>query len=534
MGRFGWSCWFAVALFVVFACTRSNGACVTNTGICSYDNCKNGGGSGRTPQCMQTPRGLLCGNYYSDGTLYYSVPGVVGAFGSGTCTGYNWSSYYVRYNAFSCTYTACDTEEEYNLYRCEQNPNLEGCIPPCTEKDSTWIDCKTTFRWYIGQNREIAVSSVTTTERKDCETTQSVETYENKTCDELFMPDSSELKCAGSFGEYVTLENGKGQQWRCKADGECAVALAKYGLGECASPFVKSSSSASPSSSSGEIYSSSEIEMSSSSAETDSVENPNNGISPQDLEFVKDSFYMVDTNFQAVRENQISIGAGVNNIGTKTEQLLNNSYDIKDLLGQINNKDFSPNINVGSPDVNVNVEGDTIILNLPDTTAPTSSETGIPDSMKIYLEQTWEYAKSAFLGFNNWDSTRSDGGYLTDKQKDDLDNELKDKIKSLVSGDSGGLGDFKDSAFAIINKLDIMNLPQGSGGCPAVLEADVVFDLPLVGSVSAPPIGQYICTPLSFLNVSIWQLAKTFVRLVVSILCMFFLFKCATGTLKEG
>lgn len=508
MTKKGWLVWGLLALFVVLACGKSWAGC-------NWEPCGSAGCYLKDCSSSYCPSGAGY-SFYKTNYLYKCW------YSGGVC--------YARQVAY-CTGSTSYVADSLNCVSSGKDWKNGGCVN-CTERDSTWSECRTTYHWDLQEGVNKPYTGVFTTRRVNCETTQDTALYAGKTCEDVLKPDSSDVKCMGSYGEFVTLENGRGQTWRCRADGDCNLALTKYALGQCPSPYGSSSSAdsselggggGSPSSSS------SGLEVSSSSTGLDTL--------PNNLDFIKDSFFMVDTNFLKVRENQEMQGALQNHLANNTDELLINSYDVKELLRQINNKEINVNVPKDTNIVNVSVnvqegERDTVIVNFPNDTLP-SQNIGLPDSVKEMAGQVWQYAKDAFLGFDDYDSTKPEGGYITDEQKRALDSEIQQKIDGILSGDSGNIKAVKDSAFGIMNKLNIMKLPGNSGGCPAVLSQEVIFSFPFVGDVTAPPLGNYLCTPVGFLSVSLWQIGKVLVRLVVSVLCMFFLFKCATGTLKE-
>lgn len=202
-----------------------------------------------------------------------------------------------------------------------------------------------------------------------------------------------------------------------------------------------------------------------------------------------------------------------------TQTIANNTSKTNSLLTDIKNKPRDTTIVNVSGDTNiVNVGGDTIIVNVG------GDSVGRP----------WDTAGAVAGARSSWDS-------LT-RALDSLPNPdtiHTGPVDSLVTGVVGSLDSgvgriYRDTIDGLITQ-GIANSTlsgQGSNTCPAF----IMQSYPLtIGSITFDltqhvKLGQYLCNPVIG-GKSAWDIGRTILRIVVAIGCMFFLFKCATGTL---
>lgn len=149
----------------------------------------------------------------------------------------------------------------------------------------------------------------------------------------------------------------------------------------------------------------------------------------------------------------------------------------------------------------------------------------------------WDTA-TATAGYKNsydsaaayWDSTAAAADGDTIPSAGEMMQAYKDGFVSFRDSGAGKM--YRDTLGAIAEKfIDNGTLTgSGSNSCPSVLTRSMTFN---IAGITANPnltLGTYLCTPV-FGGVTGWTLGRTLLRALVSIACMFFLFKCATGTL---
>lgn len=223
--------------------------------------------------------------------------------------------------------------------------------------------------------------------------------------------------------------------------------------------------------------------------------------------------------------NTNNISNKTNNINDKINNISNNTNNIKNALDSIKNRPRDTTIVNVAGDTNI-VYGDTIIVN--DTlNFPIDSNPGEP----------WDTSGGLVASFQNLlDSTIH--GIDTLPNWDTIHRGPVDSIgKSVISTwDSGAGRYYKDTMDAWMSS-GIQNSVlsgQGSNNCPAFLMSSypmtigsITFDL-----TQNVKLGQYLCQPVIG-GRSGWEIGRTILRIIVSIGCMFFLFKCATGTINE-
>lgn len=210
-----------------------------------------------------------------------------------------------------------------------------------------------------------------------------------------------------------------------------------------------------------------------------------------------------------------------NNISNNTNNINKNLNNISGKLDNIANRPRDTTIvNVGGD--TIIVQGDTTIVNFPiDSTIgePWDTSGGLIADMKAVFD-------SAIAGNDtlpNWDtihrgSVDSIGGSM------------------VTTFDSGAGKFYKDTLNGWINNglQNSVLSGTGSNNCPAFLMSsypmtigNITFDL-----TQNVKLGQYLCQPVIG-GRSGWEIGRTILRIIVSIGCMFFLFKCATGTINE-
>lgn len=459
---------------------------------------------------------------------------------------------------FRCNYTVC-----YCSDKCSNDSLL------CVRSGNPWIsaECRcdvcmepdTTFResscaYDVQQGKYLNI--VNTITRTNCEVTVKEDKYYSLTCDTT-CNENSELTCMGSIdGVTVYLRSCNGKVSRCEADGSCDAAIRKVASGECENPNdpPNPNSSGSANSSSSEAGSSS----------------GGNSSGSGDWEWLKDSLHVIHIeemetndylmNFQPFitgTYDQVTDIAGtahdINNnilnsldylsdIRTNTGNTANNTNNINSkltntnqLLTDLNNKSWNVNVR---PEITV--EGDTTIVNVQTDTA--HSGAAILDFLKGMFngaDTTNNYNPNDTAGMG--DSARSmlDGmagmGDTVPNMHDSLAGAVQsyknrfDSVGAQVGRITG------DSLASWNNKLLNNGVLQGNGSnsCPSILNTPFNVKIGTIDYTTTKTLGMYLCTPISPFNVTLWTLARVILRAVVSIACMWALYRCVLG-INEG
>lgn len=392
-----------------------------------------------------------------------------------------------------------------------------------------------------------------------------------------FLPTS---RCYATIGSTCYMSDYRsGNTFSCECDGSCqhALDLQVHGQG-CRNPYPQTDSSPSSSDSGGDTPGSSDSGNSSDSGSSSG----SGGGSDKDY---TDQLNQIIANTQGIMnntgdisqwtqttmdnttdiKNEVSnLSIDVSHINTNTANTANNTYTTAENTGAINNKlsttnqllediknkNWQPNINVAGDTniVNVAVGGDTIIVNVGG------------DSLNINVDTT--KAPAEILGFlrgvfgdttNNFnpDDTAGSGAQIEG---------VLNKIDSLVgegipvmNGDSvgnamnslktNGLGAIKDTinGSAISDSMTAWGLKitdngyitgQGSDNCPEILTRTWQVRFPIgTGGVDVDigPLGVYLCRPVAGMGITFWALCRVILRAMVAIACMIWLYKSVLG-----
>ena len=228
----------------------------------------------------------------------------------------------------------------------------------------------------------------------------------------------------------------------------------------------------------------------------------------------------------------------------------NNTETANEFLRAIANKDWNPTINVAAPVVNV--AGDTNIVNV---------------SVDVQGGDTAR-APAAILSFMKDTSGIATYEQLFEQQKDEWDTRA-DSIKSSVRGFLDSMahedtswakhGSDVDSMVSVTGTnfrayMDtIENMPfndtlnrwvgmivdngkisgSGSNDCPSLLTRHHILTIGQV-SVDVGSLGGQLCTPIAGLNVTLWAVARAFLRFVVAFGCMVWIYCEVVGVKTTG
>lgn len=439
---------------------------------------------------------------------------------------------------------------------------------------------------------------------KNCEPSSRSWEYFSPQCDSAGA--DTAWRCIGSIdGVHVQLQSQKFGTRICDADGSCAAAQIMNIEGKCRGGQSSSSqggggSSSSGESSSSEGFSSSSEGGDSSGSSSDSGGNGSNGWE----QWMKDSLGAIHWDISNIAGWTSGIYDGVwemsgtaHDMNTNLIQINESTAGIDDkmssaneYLRQIAGKNFNPTINVGSPDVNVNVDTDGIQARQDKTRDTLHHTNEILDGLGGKLEDI-----KGLLGSSGSDTIRKD----TSKAPASIDSALKywgnrnNRTFAAAGLDTTGWGSTNDSARAAIDSVlsradffgslgcdttdgkkcdgsiigadglatatgemqatygelrdsltggayaDSLRLwgskftgngvltGSGSNSCPSVISRTYRVDL-MEGVGYDFTLGTYLCAPI-FGQVTAWSLCRMLLRATIALACMWFLFKCATG-----
>lgn len=360
-----------------------------------------------------------------------------------------------------------------------------------------------------------------------------------------------------------------GRTYSCECDGSCTNANMGQVTGlRCRNPYpqpTQSSSSesgggsSSPSSSdSGGGSSSPSSSDSGSSSPSSSPSSGTSGDYTEQLnQLIANTLGIMDNtqeisqwtqqtmnNTTDIKNSMTEIGVDISNVRNNTQQTAQNTSSIDDklsitnsLLNDIKNKEWNPTINVNPPEVNVNVAGDTNIVNVDTSKAPA---------------EILETMRTAFEGEGSDSDTNGTGaiidgfmraaeslvGDTTEYKK------VGDSVGQAIDGlydkgfgairDTLGQSAIADSMGAWAEKLTDNGVISGSGSdqCPSVLTRtwNIQFPFGLTNvPVTVGPLGVYLCNEVAGMGITFWALCRVILRAIVAIGCMMWLYKSVVG-----
>jgi hypothetical protein len=261
---------------------------------------------------------------------------------------------------------------------------------------------------------------------------------------------------------------------------------------------------------------------------------------------IKNSLSEIGVDVSHIRTNTENTATNTAQVATNTNNIDNKLSTTNSLLQQLNNKNWSPNINITDTNI-VNVDNE-VIINGDTAKAPS---------------EILSFLKGVFGGMDttaNYDTTG--WGRTNDSAKAQLDSALKkgDWVTSLGCDTTGGRkcdnsvigahgldsaksslkatfaqfgdtlknGAFGDSLKNWSNKFTAGNISgSGSDNCPSVLSRNYHIEL-VQGAGFDLTLGRFLCQPLVG-NTTGWALCRLLLRASVALACMWFLFHCATG-----
>lgn len=334
--------------------------------------------------------------------------------------------------------------------------------------------------------------------------------------------------CMGCFGGNCMVTCSDGSNRTCVGDFEnCTDLKNSPTWTECTAPNSSPSSSGAGSSAAGSSASPSSQEnaIDGLNALIDTVHHSNelqevgHGIMRDGMEQNKNFFDDVRGFFGGLMSQITGIFSNTDNISKNTNNINKGVNNIANKLDSIKNRPRDTTI-VNVAGDTINITGDTNIINI-----PIDSSIGEPwDTSGGLVGMLTGAFDSTFTGLDtlpNWDTIH------------------RGSVDSIGRGitavwDSGAGKFYKDTLGKWMSS-GIQNTTlsgTGSNSCPAFLTSSYVIN---IGSISVDltrnvKLGQYLCTPV-FGGRTGWELGRTLLRIIVAIGCMFFLFRCATGTI---
>lgn len=334
--------------------------------------------------------------------------------------------------------------------------------------------------------------------------------------------------CMGCFGGNCMVTCSDGSNRTCVGDFEnCTELKNSPTWTECTAPNSSPSSSGAGSSAAGSSASPSSQEnaIDGLNALIDTVHHSNelqevgHGIMRDGMEQNKNFFDDVRGFFGGLMSQITGIFSNTDNISKNTNNINKGVNNIANKLDSIKNRPRDTTI-VNVAGDTINITGDTNIINI-----PIDSSIGEPwDTSGGLVGMLTGAFDSTFTGLDtlpNWDTIH------------------RGSVDSIGRGitavwDSGAGKFYKDTLGKWMSS-GIQNTTlsgTGSNSCPAFLTSSYVIN---IGSISVDltrnvKLGQYLCTPV-FGGRTGWELGRTLLRIIVAIGCMFFLFRCATGTI---
>lgn len=542
---------FVVALVMVLlvAVSSSWSACVKErfTFTRSSYNCDE---CGSAPNCS-TP--IETGGYFRLGGREISTPQCL------YLDAFTWDcpSRHYWITGVECEYTyRCKTQAEADslahIINCQNNPLDPSCK---VEKDTTIIAC----------NENIAPDGTTYSQIYDCSCKAldgqltscggSTSVVPSRDCRLIKEKQGACSKngyqvgansgthqnlgeCYAVVGSRCYFEDPQTKNtFSCECDGSCSYGLLQLAQGSCKNPYFRGSSS------SGDTLSFSSSSVAGSSSSNDDPMSSGGGVSssgtaPQDSSGDLEYDYYAElgniiANTQLINYNVEALNVKANKTNEHLESIDNKMTINNDLLNQIANKDFSPQ-------VNVNVSSDTakspaLILNklngLIDTGEVDTNDLlgglniGRLQNEQDSLQRFWDTKTDIFA---NCDTTGGkDCSNIFGLDSSRTTQELRTAFNSLM--DTLQNGAFGDS----VKKWQSYLMPSalsgsGSNTCPAILQKS--FPVAIGGiSFTIPSLGSTGLCGTMIGGLTFWAFVRLLLRLFVGFACLFAVYRCVVG-----
>lgn len=244
--------------------------------------------------------------------------------------------------------------------------------------------------------------------------------------------------------------------------------------------------------------------------------------------------HAINSSLDSIRNSNKSVNGHVQSMDGKLTQT-------NSLLDSLTKKEWGVSVEVAGDTIinNVNVQGDTNIINVTTDTSKAPAEI-------LGLLQ------NALQGEGNSSDTNGMGAQI-DGWMGKIDDLIGDTSKIRMNGDSvnhamdnlysGGYGAIRDTLgnSSIADSMDAWTNElvdngkisgDGSDQCPSVLSRTWRVDFPIGNStvgVDIGPLGRYLCNDVAGLGITFWALCRVILRALVAIGCMIWLYKTALG-----
>lgn len=377
--------------------------------------------------------------------------------------------------------------------------------------------------------------------------------YYSVTCDTSCTEDS-EITCLGSIdGVNVYLRGCNGRVTKCAADGSCDFAMQKVALGECENPNDppnggSSDSQGSSSSQGGNSSGGGDLDWLKDSLRVihetnrDGFEDVNNNL--ENIQpFVAGTYDQVTDIAGTVHDINSNLLTGfefLNDIKENTGNTANNTYNINtklnntnSLLESINQKNWHTTVNVSPPEVTV--QGDTNIINVSGDTAKSGFE------ILNFLKRIFGGDTTSNVNPSDTVGLKDSTSRMVDRilQGTDSVPNMSDSIGVAVQGFGSAYRQLADSinaytadSIASWNNQLLNNgvlTGNGSDNCPSVLNSPISLDIGPVHSTTSITLGYWLCRPVLGTGITWWGLARVLLRMILSITCMWWLYREVTG-----
>lgn len=324
----------------------------------------------------------------------------------------------------------------------------------------------------------------------------------------------------------------------CECDGSCFYGMAQLAMGRCQNPYIRSSSS------NGDTLTFSSASVGSSSSGADDPQSSGSGAgssgsgsgadSTGDLEYdYYNELGNIIANTQLINYNVEALNVKATKANEHLQSIDNKMTTNNDLLTQIANKDFSPQ-------VNVNVSGDTakspakmyeLLHGVLDSGEVDTNElmggvnVGQLQHEQDSLNALWQNQTDIFSKCDTTGGKDCSHIYGIDSGK--TRQELQRSFNGLM--DSLQNGAFSDS----VKKWQSYLLPaeltgSGSNSCPAILQKEFNVTIGL-NSFKIPSLGSTGLCGTTIGGITFWQFVRILLRLFVGFACLFAIYRCVVG-----
>ena len=240
-----------------------------------------------------------------------------------------------------------------------------------------------------------------------------------------------------------------------------------------------------------------------------------------------------NTRFQLDFLNDIKENTG--NTANNTSNINSKLNTTNELLNDIKNKNWSPNINIAGDTNIINVGGDTTIVNIENNVDTSRAPSEILQQMRES-----NYSESDTLGMGgNEESLRLSVDSTIYSYRAESFAGYGDSLGGAVSGVKNAVGAYRDSLAhgamsdsvakwgnQLVNNGVLTG--DGSSSCPSVFTRNFTWNMGRFGTINIGSFGMFLCSDFG-LGVTLWSLARMILRAMVAISCMLWLYRAVIG-----